>query len=62
MKSYRVYWLNRHGHILRGDWLDAHNDEDARRRASHLCDEETATVEVWEQSRPVEEIDCHPAE
>ncbi len=61
MKSYRVYWLNSRRRIIRGDWIDAHDDEDARRQASQLCNEETAHVEVWERSRPVEEIDCHPA-
>ena len=59
MKTYRVYWLDQSRRIRRGDWLEALNDEDARRKASHLCDEETASVEVWERSRPVEEIECH---
>jgi len=59
MRSYRVYWLDRRRRIRRGDWLEAHDDEDARRQASVLCDEETASIEVWERSRPVEQIDCH---
>jgi hypothetical protein len=60
MRSYRVYRMNRSGRIRNGDWLPAADDQDARRQAEHLCDEETAKVEVWEGARPVEEIDCHP--
>ena len=59
MKPYRVYWLNRARRIVKGDWIEAKNDEDASRQASELCDEETAHVEVWEQARPVDQIDCH---
>ena len=62
MKSYRVYWLSARRHILRGDWIQARDDADARRQASELCDEETASIEVWEAARPVEHIDCHPGE
>ncbi len=60
MKSYRVYWLNAHHRIIRGDWLDALDDEDARSQAHGLCDEETSSVEVWEAARPVGEVECHP--
>jgi hypothetical protein len=60
MKSYRVYWLNRSRRIIKGDWIQALDDEDARRKASALCNEETKSVEVWDASRPVELIDCHP--
>jgi hypothetical protein len=58
MKTYRVYWLDQSRRIRRGDWIEAMDDEDARRQASTLCDEETASVEVWERARPVQEIDC----
>ena len=58
MKSYRVYWLSRGRKILRGDWIEARDDEDARRKAAGLCDHETASVEVWEKTRPVAEVEC----
>jgi hypothetical protein len=58
MKPYRVYWLNRRRKILKGEWIDAHDDEDARRQAAGLCDEETASVEVWERARQVGEVEC----
>jgi hypothetical protein len=59
MKWYRAYWLDGRRRITRGDWLEALDDEDAARKARELCNEETHTVEVWQQDRPVEEIDCH---
>ena len=61
MRSYRVYWLNQQRRIMRGDWIEALDDADAHRKATHLCDEDTAHVEIWEQARPVDEIDCHRA-
>jgi hypothetical protein len=62
MRSYRVYWLDNRRRIVRGDWLQALDDDDARRQAAELCDEDTPTIEVWEAARPVDHIDCHPAD
>ncbi len=58
MKTYRVYRLNRQGRIRNGEWIHAADDEDAKHQAAGLCDEESAKVEVWDQARPVEQIDC----
>jgi hypothetical protein len=60
MKHYRVYWLSRRRRILKGDWIQAKDDEDACRQATRLCDEETHAVEVWDRARPVDQIECGP--
>ncbi len=61
MQSYRVYWLDRNGRIKRGDWLDAKDDADAHDKASHLCDDHTDSIQVWQATRPVDEIECREA-
>jgi len=61
MQTYRVYWLDQQGRIRRGDWLEAMDDDDAHRRASHLCDDHTDSIQVWQATRPVDEIECHPS-
>jgi hypothetical protein len=58
MPSYRVYWLNARRRILRGNWIQARDDDDARRKASTLCEPDTASIEVWEAARPVGEVEC----
>ena len=59
MQTYRVYWLDKNGRIRRGDWLEAEDDADAHSKASHLCDDHTESIQVWQAARPVEEIECH---
>ncbi len=59
MQTYRVYWLGQDGRIKRGDWMEAESDADAHRRALELCDHHTETIQVWQATRPVDEIHCH---
>ncbi len=58
MQTYRIYWLDRHGRIKRGEWIEAQDDDDARKQAEGLCDGATPTIEVWNGPRHVDEIDC----
>jgi hypothetical protein len=58
MPTYRVYRRDRRGNFRTGDWLKARDDGQAVAQAEELCDEETPTVEVWEATRMVDEIDC----
>ncbi len=59
MQTYRIYWLDDKGRIRRGEWIEAEDDDHARRLAEGLCDEGTPTIEVWQGARPVDEVDCH---
>ena len=62
MLSYRVYWLDQEGRIKRGDWLDAEDDDDAYKKASELCEDGADAIQIWQATRPVDEIECHPAD
>ncbi len=59
MRSYRIYWMDGVHRIRRGAWIEALDDEDARRKAAELCDGDTASIEVWQSTRPVGEVECH---
>ena len=61
MASYRVYWVDPHCRIRRGAWIEASDDIDARRQAEDLCDGDSASIELWQATRPVAEVDCGEA-
>ncbi|MGZ3376463.1 MAG: hypothetical protein ACXU8S_07685 [Phenylobacterium sp.] len=58
MTTYRAYRLDERRHILNGQWLEAPNDAAAVDRAEELCEEGAPTIELWQATRLVEEIDC----
>jgi hypothetical protein len=58
MPTYRAYKLDRARHIKSAEWIEAPNDLAAKDQAQDLCDEEAPTIEVWQQARRVDEIDC----
>jgi hypothetical protein len=58
MRSYRIYKLNRAGHIVAGEWMEADGDTAAREAAHAMCDEVTPTVEVWLGARCVAILPC----
>jgi len=58
MTTYRAYRVDRRRHIQSGAWLDAPTDAAARAQASELCDEATPTIELWQATRLVDEIEC----
>jgi hypothetical protein len=58
MTTYRAYRLDERRRILNGTWLEASNDAAAIDRAGDLCDEEAPTIEVWQATRLVDEIEC----
>lgn len=58
MPAYRAYRLDDHHRILDGQWLEAPDDAAAIDQAETLCDEGAPSVELWQSTRLVEEIDC----
>ena len=58
MPSYRAYHVDARRHIRSAEWIDAPNDEVAKAKAEDLCEEGLPTVELWQSTRLVEEIDC----
>ncbi|HEX2815865.1 MAG TPA: hypothetical protein VHN39_05705 [Phenylobacterium sp.] len=58
MATYRAYRLDNRRRILDGQWLDAPNDAAAVDQAEELCDDGAPTIELWQSTRLVEEIDC----
>jgi len=54
MPSYRLYFLNEQGRILRADNIIADHD-DAARRTARLLDH-SFEIEIWEQSRKVDSV------
>jgi hypothetical protein len=58
MTTYRAYRLDPRRRIQSGTWLDAPNDAAAVDQAEELCDEDAPTIELWQATRLVEEIDC----
>jgi len=50
--TYRIYWLDQDGHIIRGDYLIAAAEDDVpAAAAAHLGT--ASAVEVWHQARRV---------
>ncbi|MBS0332068.1 MAG: hypothetical protein JSS35_04825 [Proteobacteria bacterium] len=58
MPTYRAYTLNAAGRITWGDWIEASDLEEARRKAHELCDEGHPTVELWRGGEKVYEVPC----
>ena len=58
MTTYRAYRLDERRHILNGQWLEAPNDDDAVDQAEELCEDGVPTIELWQATRLVDEIDC----
>jgi hypothetical protein len=58
MAAYRACRVDRRRHIQSAAWLDAPDDAAAMAQAAELCDEGAPTVELWQATRLVDEIDC----
>jgi hypothetical protein len=58
MPTYRAYRVDRQRHIQSAEWLEAPSDEAAAEKAEALCEEGAPTVEVWQSTRLVDQIDC----
>jgi hypothetical protein len=58
MPSYRAYRVDRHHHIVNAEWIEASSDASATAQAEALCEEGAPTIELWQATRLVEEIDC----
>jgi hypothetical protein len=58
MTTYRAYRLNNRHRIQSAQWLEAPNDQAAAAQAEELCEEGAPTIELWQSTRLVEEIDC----
>jgi hypothetical protein len=58
MTTYRAYRVDDRHRILNGTWLEAPSDEAAVDQAEELCEEGAPTIELWQATRLVEEIDC----
>ncbi len=58
MTTYRAYRLDERHHILNGQWLEAPNDAAAIDQAEELCEEGVPSIELWQATRLVDEIDC----
>ena len=62
MTTYRAYRVDRRNRIVNGQWLDASNDAEAVDQAEDLCEEGVPTIELWQATRLVDEIDCEDAD
>jgi len=58
MATYRAYRVDKRRHIRSAEWLDAPNDDAAKDQAEELCEEGAPTIELWQATRLVDEIDC----
>jgi hypothetical protein len=61
MPTFRAYTLNAAGKITWGDWIEADDAEDARRKAHELCDEGHPFVELWQGPVKVDQVVCSDA-
>jgi hypothetical protein len=62
MPTYRAYHVDRRRHIQSAQWIEAPTDEAAAAQAEELCEEGAPTIELWQATRKVEEIDCEEEE
>jgi hypothetical protein len=60
MSTYRAYRLDKKKHFKSGRWIDAVSDQEAKRKASELCEDGSASVELWRDSKRIDEVDCDP--
>jgi hypothetical protein len=58
MATYRAYRVDSRRHIKSAQGLEAPSDEAAKDQAEELCEEGAPTIELWQATRLVEEIDC----
>jgi len=58
MTTYRAYRLDDRRRILNGQWIEAPDDAGAVDQAEELCDEAAPTIELWQATRLVDEIEC----
>jgi len=58
MAIYRAYRVDRGRHIQSGEWLEAPDDKAAAEKAGELCEEGAPTIEIWQSTRLVDQIDC----
>ena len=58
MPTFRAYVLNGAGKIVWGDWIEADDLEEARRKAHELCDRGHPTVELWQGAKILAEVPC----
>ena len=59
MNTYRVYLLSPGGKIMRGDWIEAASEDEARVKAAELCEPGSGGVEIWRGSQRLVAIACH---
>jgi predicted dinucleotide-binding enzyme len=58
MHIYKAYRLDKNKQFKTGCWLNASNDQEAKRKAAELCEEGASGVEVFRDSRRIDEIHC----
>ena len=58
MPMYRAYRIDRHRHIKSAEWMEAPSDKVAAEQAEELCEEGAPTVEIWQSTRLVDQIEC----
>lgn len=47
LRIYRVYKLTPESRMILGDWIEAADDEHAKRLARIMCDIATPSAEIW---------------
>jgi hypothetical protein len=62
MGAYRAYRLDKKKLFKSGCWIDATTDQEAKRKASELCEDGASGVEVWRDSKRIDEVDCDPTD
>jgi hypothetical protein len=58
MATYRAYRVDSRRHIQSAEWLEAPTDKAAAEQAAELCEEGAPTIELWQSTRLVDQIDC----
>jgi hypothetical protein len=59
MTTYRAYKVDARKRIIAAEWVEAPDDAQARAKAAEdLCEDGIPTVELWQATRLVDEIDC----
>jgi hypothetical protein len=58
MSTYRAYRIDERRRIRSAEWLEAPDDAAAKEKASDMCDDDSAGVELWQSKRLVDEIEC----
>ncbi|WP_309090059.1 hypothetical protein [Phenylobacterium sp.] len=58
MALYRVYTLDRAGHIAAGDWVEVGDDAEIVETVRRLCGPATPAFEIWRTTHRVAVVDC----